>query len=71
MYAWYCLIPVHLCRVRDEDMVRLGVRMVDRPDGSSSWAPEDPEALATELAARHQEACLADAARRKKVVSET
>jgi cysteinyl-tRNA synthetase len=45
---------VLLCRLRDESMVALGIRLEDRPDGTSVWKPEDPAILAAEQEERRQ-----------------
>ena len=38
------------CRVRDDTLVELGVRLEDKPDGSSVWKPEDPAVLRADQA---------------------
>lgn len=40
-----CTGPTFRCRVRDETLVDLGVRLEDKADGSSVWKPEDPAVL--------------------------
>lgn len=35
-------------RVRDGTLVELGIRLEDRPDGSSVWKPDDPAVLRAE-----------------------
>lgn len=48
-------------KVRDEAMVELGVRLEDRPDGSSIWKPEDPSVLRAERREKEQAAAMAAA----------
>lgn len=35
-------------RVRDDTLVELGIRLEDKPDGSSVWKQDDPEVLRAE-----------------------
>lgn len=51
-------------RVRDNTLVELGVRLEDRPDGTSVWKLEDAETLRQEAAVK---AATAAAARHKKL----
>jgi hypothetical protein len=43
-------------RVRDDTLVALGVRLEDKPDGSSVWKLEDPAVLRAELEERRRAA---------------
>lgn len=47
------------CRVRNKDLVELGVRLEDRTDGPSAIKYDDPETLRAEVAAKAEQ----DAAR--------
>lgn len=46
------------CRVRDDTLVDLGIRLEDKPDGSSVWKPEDPAVLRQEQVCGWQLACM-------------
>ena len=46
--------PYRCHRVRDGALVELGVRLEDRPDGSSVWKPEDPAVLRGEAEERRR-----------------
>lgn len=57
---------LHSCDcVRDETMVKLGVRLEDTPDGGSVWKMDDPATLQAEVDAKHA-AQAAQAARKLK-----
>lgn len=43
-------------RVRDDTFVELGIRLEDKPDGSSVWKPEDPAVLREEQEERRRAA---------------
>ncbi|PRW33977.1 Cysteinyl-tRNA synthetase isoform C [Chlorella sorokiniana] len=43
-------------RVRDDTLVDLGIRLEDKPDGSSVWKPEDPAVLRQEQEERRRAA---------------
>lgn len=47
-------IPGLRCRMRDDVMVDLGVRMEDKADGSSVWMADDPETLQEERRERQE-----------------
>ncbi len=47
------------CRVRNEDLVNLGVRLEDRTDGPSAIKFDDPEVLREEITAKQEEAAQA------------
>lgn len=43
-------------RLRDEALVELGVRLEDKPDGSSVWKADDPAVLRAEIEERRRTA---------------
>ncbi|KAI3425944.1 hypothetical protein D9Q98_007914 [Chlorella vulgaris] len=63
--AWQLLAACD--RVRDDTLVELGIRLEDKPDGSSVWKPEDPAVLRAEQQERQRAAA---EARSKKLRSQ-
>lgn len=61
---------VRFCRIRDTTMADLGIRMEDRPDGSSVWMAEDPEELQAERRERESAARAAYLLKRTKALEE-
>ena len=53
--------------MRDDTLVELGIRLEDRPDGSSVWKPEEPAVLRGEQEERRR---VAAEARGKKLRSQ-
>lgn len=53
--------------MRDDTLVELGIRLEDKPDGSSVWKPEDPAVLRAEQQERQRAAA---EARSKKLRSQ-
>lgn len=51
-------------------MVDLGIRMEDRPDGSSVWMAEDPEELRAERREREEAAAAAFLLKREKALED-